>query len=96
MSIENRSTPFSRSVRTLIKRQPEHRHIKDLKDLRFIVSRGAIDIKVLKDLRHGEGQALALRWQEGVLGDVARGPVPRELPNETRNVRSPEATDVCC
>ena len=30
-------------------------------DLRFIVSRGAIDIKVLKDLRHGEGQALALR-----------------------------------
>ena len=59
MSIENRSTPFSRSVRTLIQRQPnEHRHIKDLKDLRFIVSRGAIDIKVLQTLiperkRHG-------------------------------------------
>ena len=27
---------------------------------------------------HGEGQALALRWQEGLLGDVARGPVSRE------------------
>ena len=30
--------------------------------------------------RRGEGQALALRWEEGVLGDVARGPVPRECP----------------
>ena len=30
---------------------------------------------------HGEGQALALRWQEGVLGDVARGPVsPQATP----------------
>ena len=28
--------------------------------------------------KHGEGQALALRWEAGVLGDVARGPVPRE------------------
>ena len=39
----------------------------------------------------GEGQALALRWEEGVLGDVARGPVPRErsvdrsLARETRS-----------
>ena len=28
--------------------------------------------------QHGEGQALALRWEEGVLGDVARGTGPRE------------------
>ena len=27
---------------------------------------------------HGEGQALALRWEESLLGAVARGPVPRE------------------
>ncbi len=31
-----------------------------------------------------------------VLSPVARGPVPRDLSAETRNVRSPEAMDVCC
>ena len=31
-----------------------------------------------------------------VLFTVARGPVPRDLSAETTNVRSPEATDVCC
>ena len=30
-------------------------------------------------MMHGEGQALALRWEEGFLGAVARGPVPRNL-----------------
>ena len=43
-------------------------HIKVLQTLRIFAARGAIDIKVLKDLKerfdgpeHGEGQALALR-----------------------------------
>ena len=45
----------------MCERQGVKSHIKDLKDLRFIMSRGTIDIKDLKDLRHGEGQALALR-----------------------------------
>ncbi|RKU32141.1 hypothetical protein C6495_11495 [Candidatus Poribacteria bacterium] len=27
---------------------------------------------------------------------VARGPVPRERSTQTKNVRSPETTDVCC
>ena len=40
---------------------------------------------------HGEGQALALRGEKGVLGAVARGPVPRDLSAETKNVCNPEA-----
>ena len=51
MSIEKRAYYMPKVRRTLIKRQPsEQRHIKDLKDLRFIVERGAIDIKVLQTL----------------------------------------------
>ena len=34
--------------------------------------------RLLSRSMHGEGQALALRWEEEVLGDVARGPVPRD------------------
>ena len=71
---------FSRSVRTLIQRQPsEQRHIKDLKDLRFIVVQGAIDIKDLKALRHGEGQALALRGKMSLLCKFI--PCSDNLPN---------------
>ena len=44
----------------------------------------------------GEGQALALRYKGRCCGPVARGPVPRNLPTETRNARSPVTTDVCC
>ena len=35
--------------------------------------------RLLSRPTHGEGQALALRWEEGLLGAVARGPVPRDL-----------------
>ena len=34
--------------------------------------------RLLSRSLHGEGQALALRWEEGLLGAVARGPVPRD------------------
>ena len=34
--------------------------------------------------------------RRGVLGVVARGPVPRDLSAETKNARSPEAMDVFC
>ena len=78
-----------------MKRDIPQLHIKDLKDLRFIVVRDAIDIKDLKDLRHGEGQAPrpTVKCRFFI---VARGPVPRDLSAETKNAHSPEATDVCC
>ena len=44
----------------------------------FYRSAGACPPRMSGRPQHGERQALALRWEEGVLGDVARGPVPRE------------------
>ena len=37
-------------------------------------SAGACPPRTFGGPQRGEGQALALRWEEGVLGDVARGP----------------------
>ena len=64
------------------------------------------------DLRHGEGQALALRYRRRIRGmardrpspygegdcffTVARGPVPRDLPTSAENARRLETPDVCC
>ena len=53
-------------------------HIKVLQTLRVFALRGAIDIKVLKDLK--------IRTETPLL-TVARGPVPRELSNKTKNAR---------
>ena len=49
MSIETRVVPFSRSIRTLIKKHAAlAKFIKDLKDLGFFAGARAIDIKVLR------------------------------------------------
>ena len=51
MSIEKRLSPFLRSARTLIKRQPgKQRHIKVLRTLGCCAMQDAIDIKVLQTL----------------------------------------------
>ena len=44
---------------------------------------------------YGEGQALALRFED-VLVHVVRGPVPRKPLNETKNARNLAAADVFC
>ena len=55
MSIETRVVTLSRSFRSLIKTRADlAKAIKDLKDLRALRVPGAIDIKVLKDLREPE------------------------------------------
>ena len=46
-------------------------------------------------IKHGEGQALALRKEE-TLFPVARGPVPRDLSTAAENARSQETTNGCC
>ena len=51
------------------------------------MSRGAIDIKDLKDLKSRA---------ETPPFFVARGPVPRDPRNKTQNVRSSRGLDVCC
>ena len=59
-------------------------HIKVLKDLRGSAVQDAIDIKVLKDLRHGEGQARALREKRRLERSAGACP-PRSLKqNEKR------------
>ena len=65
MSIETLSDALPRSVRTLIKnRVPEWKRLRSFRTLAFLMSRRAIDMQVLTDLKSqmlGEGQALALR-----------------------------------
>ena len=73
MSIEKRAGPFSRSVRTLIKKHADlAKSIKDLKDLRILRERVCYrhsgpkgpeenQRRFFRSADNGEGQALALR-----------------------------------
>ena len=56
----------------------------------------AIDIKVLQTLGMARDRPSPYGGRRGVLGDVARGPVPRDLSISAKNARNPETTDVCC
>ena len=59
----------------------------DDKNAPITVARGPVPRDVSARSWHGEGQALALRCEEGVLVTVARGPVPRDrcMARETRD-----------
>ena len=79
MSIENVRDALPRSDRTLIKNSvPEWKRLRSFRTLAFLMSRRAIDMQVLTDLKSpvlaspndsctwlGEGQALSLRPARG-------------------------------
>ena len=89
MSIDTRVVPFSRSIRTLIKKRADPaKPIKDLKALSVLHRRAGYrhsgpkgpeenKRRFLRSADDGEGQALALR-EGAAFFPVARGPVPRE------------------
>ena len=96
MSIAARVVPFSRSARTLIKRQRgEPRHIKVLQTLGCSVVQDAIDIKVLQTLGMArETRSPARVAGEGPRATVTEGFLSRKTASPLRRARA--CPSPCC